>query len=140
MTITARSLSNYQVEITADRHQFISDEPVNIGGDDAGPSPFDLLLASLASCIIITLQMYSKRKEWPLEQVEISLDIRVSESRSPDGTRLNTSIIEPQLTLHGPLTSEQMRRLEDIANRCPVSRTLEGDVKVLATVSNLMAQ
>ena len=85
MTITARSLKNYQVQIEAGNHTFISDEPFDIGGEDTGPNPFDLLLAGLGSCVVITLHMYARRKKWPLESVEIDLDMyTVPASECPD--------------------------------------------------------
>ena len=132
MSITARSRSRYQVEIQAGNHQFISDEPTSIGGDDAGPSPFDLLLASLASCTIITLQMYAGRKQWPLDGVEVQLNIRSDEQVAPDGKKHRSSVIEMDLSYSGPLSMEQIERLNDIATRCPIHRTLTGDVKILA--------
>jgi len=136
MTVTARSLKNYQVEIDAGSHHFISDEPAGIG-DDAGPSPFDLLLSGLASCTIITLQMYARRKNWPLEKVEAELDIRSAELRDVDGIKRRSSHIHISLTFHGPLSTEQISRLSDISTRCPVHLTLMGDIKITHTVSNL---
>lgn len=136
MTILARSLSGYQVEITADHHQWISDEPLGTG-DDAGPCPFDLLLSALASCTIITLNMYARRKNWPLEQVELSMDISRTETQAQDGRKETSSVIETRLTLHGPLTPEQLKRLQDISTRCPVHRTITGDIQIHSTVSNI---
>jgi putative redox protein len=136
MGITARSLRNYQVEITAGNHQLVSDEPVGIG-DDAGPNPFDLMLAGLASCTIITLQMYARRKKWPLEGVEMGLDMTSTERRGPGGARERSSVIEMELTFQGPLSEAQIRRLEEIATRCPVHRTLSGDIQIHHFVSNL---
>jgi putative redox protein len=129
MTVTARSIKNYQVEISSGRHRFLSDEPIGIG-DDTGPDPFDLLLGGLASCTVITLLMYAKRKNWPLEQVEISLDMRAVETVGEDGIKKRSSIIDTRLKLHGPLTTEQTSRLMDIASRCPVHRTLSGDIEI----------
>ena len=131
MSITARSRSRYQVEIQAGNHQFISDEPAGVG-DDAGPNPFDLLLSSLASCTIITLQMYAGRKQWPLEGVEVKLDIRSVEELAPDGNKHRSSVIEMDLSFDGPLSMEQVERLNEISTRCPIHRTLTGEVKILA--------
>src|SRR5512133_924635 len=129
MGITARSLSNYQVEITAGSHRWVADEPPGIG-DDAGPNPFDLLLGSLASCTIITLRMYARRKNWPLEQVDLAMAIQSEEVRSPEGNKSRRSIITSHLTFHGPLSTEQLKRLEEISERCPVSRTLLGELQI----------
>lgn len=142
MAITARSQKNYQVEIQAGRHTFISDEPAGVG-DDAGPGPFDLLLSALASCTIITLHMYARRKNWPLERVELSMLMQSEVIPAPstgDGsgdTKARRSWIEGQLTFHGALSSEQMKRLEEIASRCPVHRTLRGEIYINFHVQNL---
>ena len=138
MSITARSRTRYQVEIQAGNHQFISDEPLGVG-DDAGPSPFDLLLSSLASCTIITLQMYAGRKQWPLEGVDLRLDIQSVEEVAPDGNKHRSSVIEMDLSFSGNLTQEQIQRLNEIATRCPVHRTLTGDVKILARAAGAAA-
>lgn len=135
MAITARSLENYQVEINAGNHRFISDEPAGIG-DDAGPCPYDLLLSALASCTIITLHMYARRKNWPLERVELAMDIQHQEP--PAGGKERGSLIQANVTFHGPLSAEQLRRLGDIAARCPVHRTLLGEIQIHVTVSNLV--
>lgn len=133
--ITAQSRSKYQVDIQAGNHRFISDEPVGIG-DDAGPSPFDLLLSGLASCTIITLHMYANRKNWPLERVDMEASIGSMENRTGDG-KTRSIIIDTQLTFHGPLTTEQTVRLGEIASRCPVHRTLKGEIQIQTRVANL---
>lgn len=133
MSVTAHSLSNYQVQIQAGQHQFVSDEPEGIG-DDAGPSPFDLLLSSLASCTIITLHMYARRKNWPLEKVDMTLNLANAEP--PTGNPEATTIIVSELTFHGDLSPEQIKRLEQIAHRCPVHRALIGDIKIQIGMSD----
>ncbi len=135
MAITARSLKNYQVEITSGMHTLVSDEPPAMGGDDAGMSPFDLFLAGLVSCTIITLHMYAQRKNWPLESVEMEADIRSVESTA-DGVKKRSSVIDTQVIFNGALTEEQLRRLGEISERCPVHRTLSGDIKIITTVVN----
>ena len=141
MSITARTIKNYQVEIVAGNHQFIADEPESIGGDDLGPNPFDLLLAGLGSCVIITLHMYANRKKWPLERVEIELDYRsMPASECPDcrsAPGSTVSVIEKRMTFHGDLTQEQIKRLADIAERCPVNKALLNEIKLRSSVTNL---
>lgn len=139
MSIVARSLQNYQVEITAGSHTFLSDEPQDVG-DDAGPNPYDLLLSSLGACVVITLHMYARRKEWPLERVEVALDMYSVEAREcADCQHLDpetrVAIIEKKLSLDGDLTIEQIARLHEISDRCPVHRTLTGEIKILNTQS-----
>jgi putative redox protein len=137
MTITAHSLKNYQVEIRAGNHIFLSDEPTGIG-DDKGPGPFDLLLSSLASCTIITLQMYARRKDWPLELVEAEVFILEDQS-IPNCLNETCHQIAINLKLHGPLSAEQIVRLEEIASRCPVHRFLKGDIQILTKAQGISA-
>lgn len=135
MAVIARSLKNYQVEITAGNHTFLSDEPRGVG-DDTGPDPFNLVLAGLASCTIITLQMYAQRKQWPLEGVTAQLGMRSEEIIAPDGNKSRTSVIDMRLNFTGPLTHEQHKRLEEIAHRCPVHRMLTGEIAIRSMVES----
>jgi putative redox protein len=114
--VTVRSgAPPYRQEIMADAHEWAADEPTSAGGQDSGPNPFQLLLAAVGSCVSITAQMYARRKQWPLEAVEVSV-----EGRSQEGA-YEMSI---SLRFEGPLTAEQRERLAEIAGRCPVKRTL----------------
>lgn len=137
MAVIVRSLKNFQVQIFAGQHSLISDEPAEIG-DDAGPDPYTLLLASLGACTVITLQMYARRKQWPVEQVEVSLSTYRVHARdcedciSRDDARVD--IIESQLSISGPLDDDQRARLAEIAERCPVHRSLTGEIKIRTQV------
>jgi putative redox protein len=127
MGVVARGGKNMQVEIEAGRHAFLADEPLGIG-DDAGPNPYDLLLSALASCTIMTLRMYANRKGWPLERVEVQLSTRKEHAKDCEICEHDSSakmdVIERKLSLGGDLTAAQIERLTDIAERCPVHRTL----------------
>jgi len=102
-------------------HQLNVDEPPEHGGDDGGPSPQELLAAALASCTAITMEMYAKRKGWDVGDVEVTAEYTPAERGAP--TRFN-------LVMHFPehLTDEQVERLRVIAAKCPVHRTLDGEV------------
>ena len=109
------------------RHHLFADESVASGGGDAGPEPYELLLMSLGACTSITLRMYARRHQWPLERVVVRL--KHSRQHADDcancerETRL-LSRIQRDVELHGPLSGEQKTRLMGIANRCPVHQTL----------------
>jgi putative redox protein len=128
MTVTARGLKNYQVEITAGSHTFLSDEPPDIGGEDTGPNPFALMLGGLAACTVITLHMYARRKGWPLEEVRMTVNMRSEDQETPEGEKKRVSIIDTELDFTGTLEPDQVKRLEQIANKCPVHKTLTGEV------------
>ena len=118
MKITAKSSTNVQVRIKAGRHEFISDEPLGIG-DDAGPDPYSLLLSSLAACTIMTVQMYAKRKKWPLEDVELSLSTRKVHAKDCEDCESDPNarvdIIDRQIRFKGDLTLDQIVQLTDFA-------------------------
>lgn len=137
MAVIVRSLKNYQVEILSGQHSFIADEPAEIG-DDAGPDPYVLLLASLGACTVITLHMYARRKQWPLERVEVSLSTYRIHARDCEDCISNgdshVDIIESQLKIFGPLDGDQRARLAEISERCPVHRSLTGEIKIRTQV------
>lgn len=127
----------FQQRITAGRHVLTADEP-QPNGDDSGPSPYDLLLAALGACTSMTLRLYAERKGWPLQRVDVRL--RHSRIHADDCANCETESgmvdrIEREITFHGDLTSEQRERLLDIADKCPVHRTLHSEVTVETTAS-----
>ena len=137
MLVTAKSLTGYQVEIASGNHRFIADESLG-AGDDAGPDPYGLLLAALGACKVMTVQMYARRKEWPLEGAEANLTTHKVHARDCEDCESDPNarvdIIEVELTFHGDLSSEQISRLAQIADRCPVHRTLTSETKIRSRV------
>ncbi|WP_269714162.1 OsmC family protein [Caulobacter sp. NIBR2454] len=113
--------------ITTGRHALVSDEPPALGGQDMGPAPYDLLLASLGSCTAITLKMYADRKGWPLKAVHVDLKHYKDENRSK---------IERVLHIEGDLDDAQRARLADIAERTPVTLTLLNGADIATTLSS----
>ncbi len=117
--------------VVTGRHRLRADEPVALGGNDTGPSPYDLLLAGLGACTAMTLRMYAEQKRWPLERVSVELKHEkvhakdCSECESREG-RIDR--IEREIDIAGDLDSEQRARLLEIANKCPVHRTLHSEV------------
>jgi putative redox protein len=121
-------------EITAGKHRLIADEPREAGGSDAGPDPYSLLLAALGACTSMTLQMYAKRKGWPLEKVEVSLShsrVHAKDCQACATKEGKISRIERYVSLTGPLTEEQKARLLEVAERCPVHQTLVSEFSII---------
>jgi putative redox protein len=131
--VRVESHENLQQLVTAGRHQLWADEPVGAGGADAGPTPYEYLLAALGGCTSMTLLLYARRKNIPLEKVVVELDeARVhaqdcADCESKDG---HITEIRRRIRLEGPLTDEQRARLMEIAAKCPVHRTLVSEIKI----------
>lgn len=123
----------FTTQMRAGRHYFIADEPVKAGGKDFGPSPYDYLSAALAACTSMTIQMYVKRKKWPLKNVETHVNHHKSHAEDCDNCERNTSkidIFEREIVLEGNLDEGQVQRVLEIADKCPVHRTLSNKVKI----------
>jgi putative redox protein len=133
MKVYARNARNFQVEITSGRHALLADESLGVG-DDAGPDPYALLLSALGACKVMTLMMYAKRKGWTLTGVEVVLDTYKVHAKDCEDCESDpdarVDIIEVELKLNGDLSADQIQRLEEISERCPVHRTLTGEVKI----------
>src|ERR1700742_81457 len=121
MRAVARQREGYTHDIKVGRHQVTADEPRDQGGADMGPSPQELLSAALASCTAVTMEMYAKRKGWNVEGLEVEARYSPAERGCP--TRFELVMRMPER-----LTEEQVERLQVIAAKCPVHRTLEGEV------------
>ena len=119
--------------ITVGNHTLIADEPVEAGGSDAGPDPYSLLLAALGACTSMTLQIYARRKSWPLEKVEVGLrHFRMHAEDCEDCQTKEGRVdrIERRISLEGQLTAEQRARLLEIVARCPVHKTLTSEISI----------
>lgn len=123
MKAIARRVQGYTHEVEVDGHHVITDEPPEVGGNDEGPSPTRLLTASLAACTATTVEMYANRKGWDLGSVEVEADFHPA----PRG---ETSRFTVEVRIPMPMSGEQLERIQTIAGRCPVHRTLAEEVEI----------
>jgi putative redox protein len=133
VVVTESGAGPYGQRITAGGHQLVADEPATIGGADSGPTPYDLLLAGLGACTAITVRMYADRKGWPLRQTTVRLRHQRMYAKDCADCETKSGLmdqIERELQFEGELTDSQRARLLDIAERCPVHRTLHSEVLV----------
>ncbi len=121
MRATARQREKLTHDLEVRKHRLTADEPEDMGGDDMGPSPQELLAASLASCTAITMEMYAKRKGWNVDGLVVDVDYTPAE-------RGCVTRFELVMRMPAHLSEEQVERLQVIAAKCPVHRTLEGEV------------
>lgn len=133
--VVVTSLNNLQNEVRYGAGKtLITDEPSEIGGDDAGPNPYDLLLGALGSCISMTSMLYARRKSWPVEKVTVRLRQRRVHAKDCQECAEDTDgfvhRIERAVSFEGKLTEEQLTRLQEIAHKCPVHKTLTSPIVI----------
>ncbi len=131
--VRERGTGRFTNDIYVGVHQLVSDEPKDVGGDDLGPSPYELLLAALGSCTAMTMRMYADRKQLPLESVRVLLTHSKQHAKDCRDCETKTGmldVIERQIEIRGQLTDAQRQRLMEIADKCPVHRTLHSELKV----------
>jgi uncharacterized OsmC-like protein len=133
--IVRGSASGFAQEVIASGHRLAADEPIEVGGTNTGPTPYDFLLAALGSCTSMTAAVYARRKGWPLESVTVRLTHSRIHARDCEECETKEGMlhrIDLELVLEGPLTAEQRDRIAEIAERCPVRRTLESEIQIRA--------
>ena len=121
MRAVARQREKYTHDVKAGDHMITVDEPVDQGGDDLGPSPQELLAAALASCTAVTMEMYAQRKGWNTDGLEVDVDYTPADR----GCATRFSLV---MRMPAHLSEEQVEKLRVIAAKCPIHRTLEGEV------------
>jgi uncharacterized OsmC-like protein len=140
--VVVSSLGNLRQEIWAGGHTLHADEPREVGGEETGPSPYELLLGALGACTSMTLFLYARRKEWPLEHVEVRL--RHNRIHARDCGECETKegyldAIEKEIVVAGDLSAEQVARLGEIAHKCPVNQTLLREIRITQAVRHVGA-
>lgn len=132
--VTVTSQGNLRNEVRYDGGTLITDEPTSQGGDGAGPDPYTLLLAALGSCISMTVNMYAQRKGWAVERVTVKLrQNRIHAEDCKECERTTEGYvhrIERAVTIEGDLSEEQQARLQEIARKCPVHKTLSSEIVI----------
>ena len=130
VVVAENGKGRYQQAVTIGQHQLVADEPLSVGGADAGPAPFELVMAGLGACTAMTLRMYAERKGLALTRVSIALS---HDKVEVDGTPREH--IRRTITLEGELTDEERRRLLEIAGKCPTHRALAQSLQLDCVLS-----
>ncbi|HYR29525.1 MAG TPA: OsmC family protein [Thermoanaerobaculia bacterium] len=131
--VIVRSSAPFRCEVEAGPHRWILDEPTDAGGTNEGPTPYDMLAASLGGCTAMTLHFYARREKLPLEHVAVTVvhdRQHVKDCSDCDTTQGFIHRFKVDIELSGPLSEEQRAKLLSIAGRCPVKKTLQAEIKV----------
>jgi len=132
--VVVTSQKNLQNEVRyGDGHSFITDEPRDAGGEDAGPDPYTLILGALGSCISMTVHLYARRKQWPVETVTVRLRQNRMHAKDCQDCKDKEGFIhriERAVSVTGNLSDEQQARLQEIAHKCPVHKTLSSKIVI----------
>ncbi len=132
--VITHTRQGFRTEVTAGRHTWVADEPISVGGEDLGATPYQLLAAALGTCTGMTLRMYADRKKWPLEGVRVTVQ---HEKKHADDCRdctdkdIKLDHLTRTIAIEGELDEKQRARLIEIANKCPVHRTLESEIVIV---------
>ncbi len=132
-SVVLHSRGSFRTEVEAGPHRFVVDEPVDVGGNGEGPTPYDMLAAALGSCTSMTLYYYAKREKFPLEGVDVTVSHDRQHAKDCADCTTQSGYIhrfKVEIGLLGPLTDDQRQRLLTIAGRCPVAKTLGSEIKI----------
>ena len=135
--VSVKYINNLRVGIVARKHKLIADEPQEKGGDDLGPTPEEYLLGALGSCTAITLLMYARRKNMPLESVEVELSLKREPNQDAAGAEDKKNLTEKitrEIHVKGNLSEQEKNRLLEIAQKCPVHKTITSKPQVEDTI------
>jgi uncharacterized OsmC-like protein len=142
VTVTHVPGTTYQTRIDTGGLALIGDEPIEAGGDGLGPNPYELLLAALGQCTVLTILLYARRKGWPVEGVSVRANherLVVTEEIDGELIRKKVERIVQEIVLQGNLDEDQRTRLIEIAEKCPVHRTMTGDLEILEREVEIIA-
>jgi uncharacterized OsmC-like protein len=131
--IVRGNASGFLQEISSGKHHLRADEPVSLGGGDAAPGPYDYLLIALGACTSMTVGLYARSKNWPLQNVTVTLQHSRIHARDCEECETKVGLldrIDAEVELAGPLTAEQRQKLLEIAAKCPVHRTLKSEINI----------
>ena len=120
----------FTTDLKLGNHYLKADEPEDVGGNDFGPNPYEYVSGGLAACTAMTIKMYANRKEWDVQQIKVYIDHKKESRKGEDGKTLKVDIFQRDVKLEGQLDEKQRKRLLEIADKCPVHRTLHGKVEV----------
>lgn len=137
VVVTETGVSKFQQIVHVGPHLLVADEPVKAGGLDTGPNPYDLLLAGLGACTSMTLRLYADRKQLPLERVSVKLNhsrIHAADCENCETKEGMLDRIDKEITVEGPLDADARARLLEIAEKCPVNRTLKSEIDIRGTI------
>ncbi len=132
ITVSERPGGKYTNEVRSSRHLLLADEPVDLGSADLGPTPYEYLCAALGACTSITLRMYADRKKWPAGKISVD----VTHAKEIHGDGIKRDVFTRIISIEGDLDEAQRARMLEIANKCPVHRTLEAGSDVITKASD----
>jgi uncharacterized OsmC-like protein len=125
--------TGFRTDVEVGGHHLVVDEPIAVGGADAGPTPYEMLLAGLGACTVMTLRIYADRRKWPLERARVTLQhrkVHAQDCVDCDTRDAKMDVIDRIIFLEGQLNEEQRAKLIEIAERCPVHQTLKGKIQL----------
>jgi putative redox protein len=135
VTVTNIADSTYAQMIETAHHTITADTTAENGGQETGPTPFEILMASLGACTGMTMRMYAVRKNWPLEKTVVSVTHRAETAAQADGTKANVDLVTLHIEMQGALDDTQRARLLEIAGKCPVHRFMTNNPQIVTTSS-----